>query len=363
MIKLFLKAASVLLLAFLTYGLMVFAVFFCLPYMDSGDYMSAILDKDRLLRDTPSPKIVFVGASNLAFGLDSERVQSAMHLPVVNLGLHGGIGLKFMLDSTRPYVKKGDTVVLVPEYEEFFGERHYGEAPLLNALHLSREGWRYIDSIQQYRVIWRYALTEMKDTIHAMYKRSSSSGKIYSRKSFNRFGDMVAHLKENPRKIESYGVPLGNEKFNDRVLADLEKFRESSEGNGAAVLILSPSIAESAFKMNRAGIREVYDRIRAYGGLGAIQKSTPEDYVFPDSCFFDTAYHLTGTCRETRTEKVIAALREITQPGKPVPFVPRTSCLSCGPAAPGRRYPTVRRIRPDRDSRRGELPHRGTRGR
>jgi len=311
--KLLLKAASVLLLAFLTYALMVYAVFFRMPYMDSGDYISAILDKDRLLRDTPSPKIVFVGASNLAFGLDSERVQSAMRLPVVNLGLHGGVGLKYMLDSTRPYVKKGDIVVLVPEYEEFFGERHYGEAPLLNVLHLSREGWNHIGSFQQYRVVWRYALTEMKDTIHALYKSSSSSGKIYSRESFNRFGDVVAHLKEKPRKIESYGVPLENEKFNDRVLVDMEIFRESSEGNGAAVLILFPSIAESAFRMNHAGIREVYDRIRTYGGLGAILKSTPEDYVFPDNCFFDTAYHLTGTCRETRTDKVIMGLRDIAR--------------------------------------------------
>ena len=314
MIKLFLKAASVLLLAFLTYALMVYAVFSRMPYMDSGDYISAILDKDRLLRGTPSPKIVFVGASNLAFGLDSERVQSAMRLPVVNLGLHGGVGLKYMLDSTRPYVKKGDIVVLVPEYEEFFGERHYGEAPLLNVLHLSREGWRHIDSFQQYRVIWRYALTEMKDTIHALYKRSSSSGKIYSRESFNRFGDVVAHLKEKPRTIESYGVPLENEKFNDRVLVDMKIFREYSEGNGAAVLILFPSIAESAFRMNHARIREVYDRIRTYGGLGAILVSTPEDYVFPDNCFFDTAYHLTGTCRETRTDKVIMALRDIAPP-------------------------------------------------
>ncbi len=314
MIKLLLKAASVLLLAFLTYALMVYAVFFRMPYMDSGDYISAILDKDRLLRGTPSPKIVFVGASNLAFGLDSERVQSAMRLPVVNLGLHGGVGLKYMLDSTRPYVKKGDIVVLVPEYEEFFGERHYGEAPLLNVLHLSREGWRHIDSFQQYRVIWRYALTEMKDTIHALYKRSSSSGKIYSRESFNRFGDVVAHLKEKPRTIESYGVPLENEKFNDRVLVDMKIFREYSEGNGAAVLILFPSIAESAFRMNHARIREVYDRIRTYGGLGAILGSTPEDYVFPDNCFFDTAYHLTGTCRETRTDKVIMALRGIALP-------------------------------------------------
>ncbi len=314
MIKLFLKAASVLLLAFLTYALMVYAVFFRMPYMDPGDYISAILDKDRLLRGTPSPKIVFVGASNLAFGLDSERVQSAMRLPVVNLGLHGGVGLKYMLDSTLPYVKKGDIVVLVPEYEEFFGERHYGEAPLLNVLHLSREGWRHIDSFQQYRVIWRYALTEMKDTIHALYKRSSSSGKIYSRESFNRFGDVVAHLKEKPRTIERYGVPLENEKFNDGVLADMKIFREYSEGNGAAVLILFPSIAESAFRMNHARIREVYDRIRTYGGLGAILGSTPEDYVFPDNCFFDTAYHLTGTCRETRTDKVIMALRDIAPP-------------------------------------------------
>jgi hypothetical protein len=311
MTKLFLKAASVLLAAVLTYAVLLVAVFCWLPYKDSTDYISAVADKNRLLRSTPSPKILFLGGSSLAFGLDSLRVQSALHLPVVNLGLHGGIGFRFILDSARPYIHAGDIVVLVPEYENFFGEIHYGEAVLLDVLHVDPGGWRYIRTVQQYRTIWKYALIETKDTIHALFKKPSSAGKIYSRASFNRFGDMTAHLALGPRKIDSYGSPLKIGDFNENVLVDFREFDAWARRKGARTVLLFPSIAESYYRMNREGIREVWEKIKHYGRLGEIVKSTPEDYVFPDPCFFDTGYHLTGKCRVARTEITIQELQGI----------------------------------------------------
>ena len=50
-------------------------------------YLAAILEKDRLIRNTPSPKIILVGGSNLAFGIDSKAIEDSLGLHVVNMGL------------------------------------------------------------------------------------------------------------------------------------------------------------------------------------------------------------------------------------------------------------------------------------
>ena len=62
----------------------------------SGDdnYLAAVLEKDRLIRSTPSPKIVLVGGSNLAFGIDSKKIEDSLGLRVVNMGLYAKLGLQ-----------------------------------------------------------------------------------------------------------------------------------------------------------------------------------------------------------------------------------------------------------------------------
>ena len=58
-------------------------------------YFEAYSQKDKLLKETPSPRIVFVGGSSLAFALDSKRISDSIGLPVINTALHAGMGMKF----------------------------------------------------------------------------------------------------------------------------------------------------------------------------------------------------------------------------------------------------------------------------
>src|SRR5688500_9034323 len=62
-------------------------VVFLVP--EGNDYgLATVLKHDRLARDVPR-KIVFIGGSNLAFGMDSGMVEKATGLPVVNMGMNG----------------------------------------------------------------------------------------------------------------------------------------------------------------------------------------------------------------------------------------------------------------------------------
>ena len=58
------------------------------------------------------PKIVLLGHSSLAFGIDSERIEEAFGMPVVNMGLHGGNGNAFHEEMAKYNVEQGDIYII-----------------------------------------------------------------------------------------------------------------------------------------------------------------------------------------------------------------------------------------------------------
>ena len=59
------------------------------------EYNASFIDKMKRLESINEPKIVLVSNSNLAFGIQSDLIEDAFEMPVVNLGLHGGLGNAF----------------------------------------------------------------------------------------------------------------------------------------------------------------------------------------------------------------------------------------------------------------------------
>jgi len=95
-------------------GCTIFGVIY-LPPIDPDRYIMALLDKHRLLETTPQPRIIVAGDSNLAFGLDSGMIKKATGYNIINMGLHGGLGLIYSMDELKPYLKKGDIVIFIPD--------------------------------------------------------------------------------------------------------------------------------------------------------------------------------------------------------------------------------------------------------
>jgi hypothetical protein len=68
---------------------------------NTDDYLAASLDKEYRLATLPGPRVVFVGGSNVAFGLDSAIIERWTGRRSVNMGLYVNLGLPFMLDEVR----------------------------------------------------------------------------------------------------------------------------------------------------------------------------------------------------------------------------------------------------------------------
>lgn len=89
---------------------------FCLPAQYGNTYYGVLPKMYSKLKHTEGKKIIVVGNSAVAFGLDSELVEEEIDgYSVCPFGLYGAIGTKTMMDLSRVNISKGDIVVLAPE--------------------------------------------------------------------------------------------------------------------------------------------------------------------------------------------------------------------------------------------------------
>src|SRR5687767_11217515 len=88
-------------------------------YPPSQHFLASSIDKESLLRTQASPRLIFVGGSSMAFGVNSAQIAAACGRRPVNMGLHAALGLKFMLNEVAPHIRSNDWIIVAPEYQQF----------------------------------------------------------------------------------------------------------------------------------------------------------------------------------------------------------------------------------------------------
>jgi hypothetical protein len=262
-------------------------------------------NKDSLLQNVKSPRIIFIGGSNLSFGLDSKKIKDSLDLNPINTAILAPIGLIYMMDSVLPYIKPGDIVVVASEYGQFCGSRAYGKEALLRTIMdvspsdlsiLKRKQWSNIIAY-----IPRYSFSKLKLTEYFRIKASEH----HSVNSFNEFGDITSHWKSTRRAFRTRGpVTLP---FNYSVIDELSDFEKKLIEKEAVLYVTYPCYQESSFENSKKHITAVEEE---YKKKGFLLLGTPNRYKMPDSLMFDSPYHLIKEGVDYRTQLLIDDLKE-----------------------------------------------------
>jgi hypothetical protein len=284
------------------------------------NYLAAVLEKDRLIRSTPSPKIILVGGSNLAFGIDSRTMRDSLHVNVVNMGLYAKLGLRYMLAQVKPYLRPGDVVVIVPEYDQFYGKFSEGDNTLNTAL-LYAPPDRIGDFVKSYSVVDVVLRPRVENVRRAFLQATADAfgmknkyfprdtNPVYNRRSFNQYGDMMSHLGRKsmkPEAIYAGELPAAKE-FSRAALEELNDIADAARSQGARVYFLFPSYMDRAYSNNASAIAALERRLAREMRIPIL--GTPKDFVYPSNWFFDTRYHLNELGRGPRTMKMIEIMR------------------------------------------------------
>ncbi|VBB44609.1 conserved hypothetical protein [uncultured Paludibacter sp.] len=274
----------------------------------------ANIDKHRRLDSLSSPKIIFVGGSNFAYGVDSKRVEDSLKLSVVNMGLHAGFGLKFMINEVKLSIRKGDIVVLSPEYHHFFkGEMLNGEKVLIALLFdVNRNDLKYLTFSQTLNLIPQtieYSISKlMSKQMDVMGEGNGENyEKKFKRNSFNKYGDEVMHWNYPNETIKTMATPTYLDKVFPETMKLILDFNKFVKGRGAKLIIIPPAFMHSSYNDYKKIIDKIDHRLKEQNTPFKIK---PHNFVFPDTLFFNTIYHLNRKGVEQRTDSIISLLKE-----------------------------------------------------
>lgn len=283
-------------------------------YPPQESYYMASLDKHSLLVTQSSPRLIFVGGSATAFGVDSGKVAERCGMNPVNMGLQLRIGLEFMLAEVQPALRSGDVVVVSPEYgafakydqsdPEFLARLIELRPALLRALNGQQlkdfldEGWvRHLGRVSRAIIGGPKPLAE---DITAVYRRSS----------FNANGDMIAHHGM------SNGIAGGRWAWQRlpataSAIARLNEFAGNCRRKGVRVFFSHAPLEQRTFQRGEPAITKLEAELKK--SLNIPMLDAPEVMAWPAEYFFDTTEHLNlrGKLRRSDliAERLLSALR------------------------------------------------------
>ncbi len=280
-------------LVFSTILLSFFTVAYIMRPVKSQNYLAAINNKILSLDTIPSPRIIFIGGSNVCFGIDSKRISDSIGLPVIDTGLHASIGLKMQLDLVELKMRPADILVIMPEIQQFYGGLN-GESPTLSSIITLLDP--KINTSEILKTINFHQLANiisgLPDAIYHQYRSITVSDSIYNANGFNQYGDQQTHWNDSSQykthKISSSLVPI-SKAFDSSSITYLSDKINSLCSKGGKVILFPPTMIQSYYQLNEDKLHNVYQKLSDKGIYFDIK---PDAHVMPDEYAYDTMYHL-----------------------------------------------------------------------
>lgn len=293
------------------------------PHLGRLHYIAALNDKHRRLEQLPSPRLIFVGGSNLSFGLDTALIEEVLNVRAVNMGLCSSFGPRYYLEEIKRSICPGDIVVIIPEYSSLVSGIN-GNTDILKALEVYQPAavtvanlffstpvyaLNFVRTVLEYPSLkWKAFFSIVGKIIKTRQfdvRLLAPNNKV--RKFFNRQGDYFLHFyctEKSPGWVDYKEVinPISPEAA--ELLNDFYKYASK---RGASVLLIPPPYP---LKYVQAYMPEAKSFDYWPGKqLELTILARPERYILPSNYFYEHPYHLNLAGRKKRTNLVIEDLQ------------------------------------------------------
>lgn len=283
----------------------IFLCFYIIMPQYSGGYNASLIDKVERLENIEGPKIVLIGNSNVSFGIDSKKIEETFNMPVINMGLHGGLGNAFHEEMARINVCKGDIYIIC--HSEFADDGTiYDKVLAWNTIENHVKLWKLLRAQDIYPMLKEYPVYLKKCLdLYTTGKGNKLSEGCYSRDAFNAYGDISFRREES---IYTFEDPVVPPPINDITVNRINALSEWLSQRGAILLIAGYPIGNG--KLTAPEEEFVQAQIKLKERLICSVISDYRDYMFDYSLFYNTTLHLTNEGAELRTDQLIEDLKK-----------------------------------------------------
>lgn len=248
------------------------------------------------LEETEGEKIVIVGNSSVAFGINSDRLEgnlkdSGIEYEVCNFGLYGALGTKIMLDLSERYIREGDIVIFTPE----------PDAQTMSLFFSAQNSWRAFDG--HYSLFFEVAKENRPSLVgnyigfaqekleYKLTEKPSGSG-AYSKSSFDDNCDMTYERQCNVM----YGgvdknrpVEFDKQLFKPDFVEYVNEYAKKITKKGADIYFsFAPVNADSIISDEKSKDDYVnFIKEFSFPVMGGI-----DDFIYDKEWFYDSNVHL-----------------------------------------------------------------------
>lgn len=293
------------------YFAILFAIFFnVITPQYIHNYCASLLDKMERLESIDEPKIALLGHSGLSFGIRSKVIEDELNMPVVNMGLHGGLGNAFYENMAKINVTPGDIYVIC--HSDFTGD-----GGILNpaiAWITIENHWnlyRLIPTDQWYEMGLAFP-TYVKKSLN-LYLTDTGNGiedSSYCRYSFNEYGDDIYSATHE----EHYEFPedfvLSAPKIDEQTVRRLNELNRYVTSRGASLVICAYPIPYNE-KTDAQAFSAFGEELQERLDCTVISDYT--DYFFPFEDFYNTEMHLTDEAAYRMSAQLAEDLKEYVE--------------------------------------------------
>lgn len=278
---------------------------------ETGRWTAEILAKKREITISKNPKLLILAGSNALFGLSAERIEQRYNIPAVNLSSNAGLGLRYLLEFARPFVKPGVIIVLPLEYR-FYGPLQLSQTSFLHFLGYDPSYFNGLSLARQIDVLTATELTGWARILKARLIGDARRSDGYQSLTINEYGDETANRIEDrkPHALSRLASIKADERFilDSDALAVLDEFARYAVGHNARVVITFPNILRNAinFEANWRFFNELKRRLAA-SNIPLI--GSPEANAFDLKYALDTPNHQTREGQIVATDRLIADLK------------------------------------------------------
>ncbi len=281
------------------------------PPQYDNSFVGALDEKVERLYSLEEEKIVIVGGSSVAFGIDSALIEKYTGMPVVNFGLYAALGTKLMLDLSLDGIREGDIVIIAPELDAQTLSLYFNTETTLQAFDGTPSLIRHVSERDLFPLLggmWRLAREKYK---YIKNQEKPDPDGVYNSKNFNRYGDVVWERGENIMSL--YYDPNVMIDADPCIISDdfvdyLNDYIRALHKKGASVFF-------GFCPLNERGISGGYspDRLDALSAaleerIDAYIMGDINDFVYDAGYFYDTNFHLNDAGVRLHTVNLIKGL-------------------------------------------------------
>lgn len=298
-----------------------------LPSYYADTYYAQLAVLYEKLETTQGKRVVVLGGSNVAFGVDSaqmERIlrQCGYDYTVCNFGLYGAVGTSAMLSLSQSLIREGDVVVLAIEPASETFSSYFGATAMLKCAEDDPKILLHLNKSQHTAVVGNY-LSYLQERVQ-IYRTGlvPQPEGAYAKVSFDENGDMRYERAGNAMLLgydSAQTIDLENVWLEETFVQQLNDYIQTAEKKGARVFMsFSPMNRGAMVDDSQEAVYRFFTTLQTQINCPII--SDPNDYILDSGWFYDSNFHLNTAGMAVRTYQLSCDLLNDLGYYEDVPF-------------------------------------------